>query len=271
MADLIPLVLLFVVVLFASAVNTVAGAGSLLVLPALIFSGLDASSANATNRIGVLVQTSAALLTYRRAGQKVGARELRLTLATMTGGAIGSFLATMLSEGEMRTAILFAMVVILVLSLLPKKKPRSLVSLAGDEPRLPDENRELPAPTPLMYVGFVAIGIYGGFLQAGVGILAMLFLMHVFAVDALVSNVVKSAATLGLTIVALLVFAARGENIDPSRGAVLAAASILGGLFGARVAMRVSERVVRGAIVALVLVSLVKLVGDSLMWSLPAW
>ena len=261
MADLIPLALLFVVVLFASAVNTVAGAGSLLVLPALIFSGLDASSANATNRIGILVQTSAALLTYHRAGQKVGARELRLTLATMCGGAIGSFLATLLTSDEVRIAILVAMTLILVISLLPKKRVA----------RLPGEKRELPAPTPLMYAGFFAIGIYGGFLQAGVGILAMLFLLHVFAVDAVVSNVVKSAATLGLTIVALLVFAARGENIDPSRGAVLAAASVLGGLFGARVAMRVSERVVRGAIVVAVLVSLVKLVGDSLMWSLPAW
>ena len=258
MAEALPLIVLFVVVLFASAVNTVAGAGSLLVLPALMFSGLDASSANATNRIGILVQTSAALLTYHRAGQ----RELRLTLATMAGGAIGSFLATMLTSDQLRNAILVAMVLMLGISLLPKQKKAS-----GDAA----PQRELPAPTPLMYAGFFAIGIYGGFLQAGVGILAMLFLLHVFAVAAVVSNVVKSAATLGLTIVALTVFAARGEQIDPARGAVLAAASILGGLFGARVAMRVSERVVRGAIVVAVLASLVKLVGDSLMWSLPAW
>ena len=262
MAEALPLIVLFVVVLFASAVNTVAGAGSLLVLPALMFSGLDASSANATNRIGILVQTSAALLTYHRAGQRVGARELRLTLATMAGGAIGSFLATMLTSDQLRNAILVAMVLMLGISLLPKQKKAS-----GDAA----PQRELPAPTPLMYAGFFAIGIYGGFLQAGVGILAMLFLLHVFAVAAVVSNVVKSAATLGLTIVALTVFAARGEQIDPARGAVLAAASILGGLFGARVAMRVSERVVRGAIVVAVLASLVKLVGDSLMWSLPAW
>jgi uncharacterized membrane protein YfcA len=122
-----------------------------------------------------------------------------------------------------------------------------------------------------MYLGFFAIGIYGGFLQAGVGILAMLFLLHAFQVDAVVSNVVKSAATFGLTVVALGVFAARGEHIDAPRGLVLAAASILGGLFGARVAMRVSERAVRIAIVLAVLVSLIKLVGDSLMWRLPAW
>jgi len=261
-ADALPLLLLFIVVLFASAVNTVAGAGSLLVLPALIFSGLDASSANATNRIGILVQTSVALLTYHRAGQRVGARELRLTLATMAGGGIGSFLATMLSSDQLRIAILFAMVLMLVLSLLPKRKVVRAVT---------DAKPVLPEPTPLMVIGFFVIGIYGGFLQAGVGILAMLFLLHVFAVDAVVSNVVKSAATLGLTVVALSVFAARGEDIDASRGAVLAAASIVGGLFGARMAMRVSERAVRAAIVVAVLVSLVKLVGDSLMWSLPAW
>jgi uncharacterized membrane protein YfcA len=262
MMELLPLAFLFVVVLFASAVNTVAGAGSLLVLPALIFSGLDASSANATNRIGILIQTAAALFTYRRAGQHVGARELRLTFATMLGGAIGSFLATMLGNDQLRVAILIAMVLMLALSLLPKRKTAKKPS---------DAKPSLPEPTPAMYLGFFAIGIYGGFLQAGVGILAMLFLLHAFQVDAVVSNVVKSAATFGLTVVALAVFAARGEHIDAPRGLVLAAASILGGLFGARVAMRVSERAVRIAIVLAVLVSLIKLVGDSLMWRLPAW
>lgn len=257
MLDLLPFVFLFVVVLFASAVSTVAGAGSLLVLPALIFSGLDASSANATNRVGILVQTAAALITYRRAGLRVGARELRVTVAAMLGGGVGSLFATTLTSDQLRIAILIAMVVMLALSLLPKQKSKAPTD-AGGTPALPE-------PTPGMLLGFFVIGVYGGFLQAGVSVLAMLFLIHVYSVEPIVTNVVKAAAAFGLTIVALSVFAARGEHIDAPRGLVVVAASMLGGLVGARIAMRVSERVLRASIVVAVLLSLIKLVGDSLM------
>ncbi len=250
--SLLPLLLLAVVVLFASAVNTVAGAGSLLILPALIFSGLDASAANATNRVGILVQTAAAMVGFRRAGLFVGRDELRLTAVTMAGGLIGSFLATLLAPAGMQLAIVVAMGVMVVLTLIPRRKRAE-----DAEPRA-----TLPPPDAKMLAGFFLIGIYGGFLQAGVGILVLLFLSHVFDASLVASNVLKSTATFGLTLVALGVFAARGEAIDLPRGVVLACAAAVGGFLGADFAVRLGEKWIRLAIVAAVVVSMTKLVWD---------
>ncbi|MBX7193002.1 MAG: sulfite exporter TauE/SafE family protein [Sandaracinaceae bacterium] len=247
------LAFLALVVLVASAVNTVAGAGSLLVLPALIFSGLDASSANATNRIGILVQTAAAIVGFRRAGKTIGRHELHLTLTTMLGGLLGSFLATLLAPSQMQLAIVIAMGLVLFLTLLPK---------AARPPDAPPPADSLPAPTPTMLAGFFAIGVYGGFLQAGVGILVLLFLSRVFDTSLVASNVLKSTATFGLTLVALAMFAARGETIDLPRGLVLALGAALGGYFGADLAVRLGERWTRRAIVVAVLASMAKLVFD---------
>jgi uncharacterized membrane protein YfcA len=247
------LVFLAIVVVVASAVNTVAGAGSLLILPALIFSGLDASAANATNRVGILVQTGAAILGFRRAGLRVGPNEVRLTFVTMLGGLVGSFLATLLQPAQMQLAIVCAMGLVLIITLLPKKKRGE-----GEPP----PKDALPAPTPCMMDGFFFIGIYGGFLQAGVGILALLFLSRVFDTSLVASNVLKVTATFGLTIVALAVFAARHEGIDPVRGAVLAIAAAVGGYFGADPAVRLGETWTRRAIVVAVVASMAKLTWD---------
>lgn len=250
------LVLLALVVLFASMVNTVAGAGSLLVLPALVFSGLDASAANATNRVGILVQTAAAIVGFRRAGLSVGRDEVRLTLVTMLGGAVGSLVATLLHPAGMQLAIVVAMAIMLGLSLVPRR-----ARAAG---RDADVARGLPPPDARMLAGFFLIGIYGGFLQAGVGILVLLFLSHVYDASLVASNVLKSTATFGLTVVALGIFAARGETIDPSRGAVLACGAALGGFVGADVAARLGDRWIRVLIVVAVLASMAKLLWDLL-------
>lgn len=246
------LAILAVVGLVAGAVNTVAGAGSLLLLPALIFTGLPPDAANATNRIGIVFQTSAAVWGYRQAGLSLGRTELALTVAAMLGGAVGSFLATLLSADQTRIAIVICMGVMLVLSLVPRKK-----GTPEEEAR-----RTLPEVTPGMLAGFFGIGVYGGFLQAGVGILALLFLSLVFRAGLVASNVVKSTATLGLTIVAIGMFAARGETLDLARGGVLALSSAIGGYAGAKATVRLGERVVRIGIVLAVSLSMIKLLWD---------
>ena len=247
------LTFLFVVAVCASAVNTVAGAGSLLLLPALIVSGLDASAANATNRMGILVQTGAAIVGFRRAGLRVGSNEMRLTFIAMLGGGVGSFLATLLEPAGMQLAIVLAMGLILVATFLPKRRAA---------PNAPPPRDTLPEPDAKMLVGFFFIGVYGGFLQAGVGILALLFLSHVVGTSLVAGNVLKVTATFGLTIVALGVFAARGETIDAPRGVVLALGAAVGGFYGAGLAVRLGETWTRRAIVIAVVLSMGKLVFD---------
>lgn len=247
------LAFLFVVAVCASAVNTVAGAGSLLLLPALIFSGLDASAANATNRMGILVQTGAAIVGFRRAGLRVGSNEMRLTFTAMLGGGVGSFFATMLEPAGMQLAIVLAMGLILVATFLPKRRAA---------PNAPPPRDTIPEPDPRMLAGFFFIGVYGGFLQAGVGILALLFLSRFYDTSLVAGNVLKVTATFGLTIVALSVFTVRGETLDVPRGLVLAVGAAIGGFFGADLAVRLGEVWTKRAIAAAVLASMTKLVYD---------
>jgi uncharacterized membrane protein YfcA len=247
-SDPLVLALLACVGLVAGWINTVAGAGSLLLLPALIFAGLPADAANATNRIGVLVQSIFAVWGYHRAGMKAGRSERVFTFAATLGGAIGAWIATLLSASNVRDAIVVAMGVMLVLSLVPKKKGA--------------EGKTLPDPTPLTVAGLFVIGIYGGFLQAGVGILVLLFLSLVAGTGLVASNVLKSLITLSLSIVSLAVFASRGETIDPVRGGALAVGSALGGYLGARATVKLGEKWIRAAIVVAVAASMVKLLWD---------
>jgi uncharacterized membrane protein YfcA len=248
-ADLPMLALLAGVGLVAGWINTVAGAGSLLLLPALIFAGLPADAANATNRISVLVQSIFAVWGYHRAGLRVGPAERTFTLAAALGGVIGAFIATLLSADEVRDAIVVAMGLMLVVSLVPKKKGAADVTT-------------LPTPTPLTIVGLFVIGIYGGFIQAGVGILVLLFLSFVANAGLVASNVLKSTVTVALAIVSLAVFASRGETIDPVRGGAMAIGSALGGYLGARATVKLGEKWIRAAIIVAVTCSMLKLVWD---------
>jgi uncharacterized membrane protein YfcA len=243
------LVLLAVVGVVAGWINTVAGAGSLLLLPALIFTGLPADAANATNRIAVLVQSIAAVWGYHRAGLKIGPTERVLTLSGAVGGALGAYVATLLTARAIHHAIVVALAVMLVLSMIPKKK--------NGEQKL-----ALPPPTAVTVFGLFCIGIYGGFLQAGVGILALLFLSLVASAGLVASNVLKSTLTLALSVVSLAVFSARGETIDPARGTALAIGSGIGGYLGAHATVKLGEKWIRIGIVVAVLAALSKLVYD---------
>lgn len=263
-ADPLVLVLLAVMGVIAGAVNTVAGAGSLLLLPALVFSGLPDDAANATNRVGILAQTAMAVWGYRRAGLRVGKPEAALSGVVMAGGVVGSFVATLLSARSMRIAILVAMGTMLVLSLVPPRRPPARAAspeTPGDAAPAAPARRPVPV-TPLVVVGLALVGVYGGFLQAGVGILVLLFLTHSTRTDLLTANVLKSTATLGLTVVALVIFGLAGETIDPARGLALAAGSGVGGAVGARATVALGERFVRIAVALAVSAAMARLVWD---------
>jgi uncharacterized membrane protein YfcA len=248
MSEPVIFALLVVVGLVAGWINTVAGAGSLLLLPALIFAGLPADAANATNRIAILVQSTAAVWGYHRAGLKIGRTERVLTLAGALGGVLGAFIATLLTTREIHHAIVIALAVMLVLSMVPKKKGADTLTL--------------PPPTALTVFGLFCIGIYGGFLQAGVGILVLLFLSLIASAGLVASNVLKSTLTLALSIVSIAVFSARGETLDPLRGAALAIGSGMGGYLGAHATVKLGEKWIRVGIVLAVVAALTKLVWD---------
>ncbi|MFW5875137.1 MAG: sulfite exporter TauE/SafE family protein [Myxococcota bacterium] len=239
--------------LLAGYINSVAGAGSLLTLPALIFTGLDAGSANATNRVAVLFQNAAAMVAFHRSGR--GAIRHALVLAIPAGAAAvaGTVVASLTPDDVLRLCIAVAMVVFLVLSLVPRPAP---TAPAGDatEARRPDAKTVL---------AFVAIGFYAGFLQAGVGILLLLYMSLVQRMHLVFANGIKVVVILLLAAVALVTFAWQGVAIDALRGLVLAVATTTGGYLGAMATIRRGEKFVRGVLFVAVAGSVVKLAWDT--------
>ena len=256
MHDLVGYAFLAVAGLAAGWVNSFAGAGSLLTLPALMLTGLDASAANATNRIAVLVQNAASLVAYERSGVHVSRAAMALALPAMASAALGAWIASRLSATTIHLCIVAAMVAMLGLSFVrPRRRARDAAE--------PTQRTTVTVTAPML-AAFAGIGLYGGFLQAGVGIVILLALSLGWGVDLVTANGVKVLVILGLTLVALVTFALSHATIDVGRGAVLASTTAVGGYLGARTAAKRSERWIRWGVSLAVAASVLKLVWDLL-------
>lgn len=141
-------------------INTLAGSGSLITLPIFVFiCGLPAPVANGTNRIGVLLQTGVGLATYRATKKDAFQGAPWLVVPTLVGAVVGSLIAVDLNEDTMN-AILGGLLVFMLVVLLVNPG-RWIHEMPVDQAR----NKH-----PLTLLAFFMIGVYGGFIQAGVGV-----------------------------------------------------------------------------------------------------
>ncbi len=221
--------------------NTLAGGGSFIILPILIGLGLTPGVANATSRLGVLAHGSAATATFVRARAMPGDLVLRVAPAMCVGALGGAWLATRLDDDLLRP--LFGAVLV-VWALLLVVRPGRFIT-APPEPR---------PPGPLAQLLALLIGVYGGFLQAGVGFPLMALFVSLLGHTTLRANAAKVAVVLIYTLLAMAVFAAAGQ-VAWREGAILAAGMMVGGVLGARLQLHVGPGLVRWALVVMVAVS----------------
>ena len=227
----------------AGVVNALAGGGSFLTLAALVFAaGLPVELANGTNRVAIVVQSLATALTFRRSGLGEGRLVLRLAPATMLGAVVGARLSLEVPTDTFEAIVGVAMLGMMGLVLL---RPRRFLEGAARIPRLG------PGPVDLV---FFAIGVYGGFLQAGVGVFLLVGLVGLAGRDLVAANVAKVVLALVFTVPALLVFVA-DDAVDWGAGLLLAVGTAAGGVAGARVAMKGGARVVRWVLLGVLGVS----------------
>lgn len=225
----------------AGVLNTLAGGGSFLILPLLIALGLPPGVANATSRIGVLAHGSAAALTFARNRSLQTGLVARLAAPMCAGAALGAWLATRVDDAWMRP-IIGAVLVTWAIALAVR--PGRFVT-PPTEPR---------PPGPLAHALSLLIGVYGGFLQAGVGFPLLALFVSLLGHDLLRANAAKVALVFVYTLLAVAVFAAAG-TIDWPRALQLAAGMMVGGWLGARLQIRAGAPLVRWAIVVMVAVS----------------
>lgn len=232
--------------LVAGVINTLAGGGSLITVPMLVFFGLPATVANGTNRVGVLFQNLTALGRFRREGID-GLRGAAPVLLPVLAGSIGgAWIASRMDADAFRQ--LFGVAMVVLLPLMLRKSP---------------ESARKPLQTPRSGLAnsliFGMIGLYGGAIQAGVGLFLMAALSR-SGLDLLRANALKVVIIGALTLVAVPVFAWE-RQIDWSFASALVAGFALGGELGARAAIRGGERLIRGVLVVAVLAMAGRMLG----------
>lgn len=207
--------------LLAGVVNTMAGSGSLVTLPMLVFLGLPTHVANATNRVGVTFQNIVGLTTLRRHGALQLQGSAWYVVPVLIGSVAGAQVAVVIDERALNLTIGGIMIAMFVVLLF---NPREFL-----EPREPHGER----PPVVLLLAFFAIGFYGGFIQAGVGILLLVGLVVGAKLDAMHANGIKLFLTLLFTAAALVVFAWHGD-VMWDIGAIVAVGQGVGAWLAAR-------------------------------------
>jgi uncharacterized membrane protein YfcA len=248
--------LLFGVGLVTGALNVVAGGGSFLTLPTLIFLGLPPTVANGTNRLGILTQNVVAVWGFHRHRVLAWRFALWASVPAVAGAALGTWAALEVGDETFKRLLAVFMVVISLWTLLDPgaRQVGRLAPGTGDGGEGGDAGGAREgggARLGLLAAGFFVVGLYGGFVQAGVGFLVLA--ATTFAgLDLVRGNAVKVLAVLAFTVVSLALFASQGA-VDWPTGLVLAAGNALGGLWGVRLTVLKGHRWLRGVVTAAVL------------------
>ncbi|PVV15598.1 MAG: hypothetical protein B6D77_01735 [gamma proteobacterium symbiont of Ctena orbiculata] len=216
----------------AGWLNVMAGGGSLLTVPVMLFMGIPGPVANGTNRIAILAQNITAVTAFRRRGYSDFKLGLSLAAAASLGAVGGASLGVHL-EGEWFDRVL-AVVMIAVMVLMAtghdKVKP-----IDGDT-----EAKNLTAGHLLM----IGAGFWGGFIQIGVGFILMPILHRVMHLDLVRVNMHKVLIVLVYTVVALIVFSSQLELLWWT-GLGLAVGNSIGGWLGAHTTISHGETLIR--------------------------
>jgi hypothetical protein len=248
-----PSLLLFAAVpivgFIAGFINTLAGSGSLITLPVLILLGLPANVANGTNRVGILIQNIVAVGTFQRKGALDAGGSARLIAPAVLGAIVGASLAVDLDEALLNRTIGVLMLVMLAIVVL---RPRRWIEAHATGQA---SSYWIQAPV------FFAIGAYGGFIQAGVGVLLLAGLVLSGGYNLVGANAVKNLIVLVFTAAALAVFVVN-DQVRWGLGLLLAIGNAGGAWVAAHMAVARGAAFVRWALIVILLVSAVALLGN---------
>lgn len=230
--------------LFAGFVNTLAGGGSMLTLPALMMLGMPADVANATNRVGVLLQSAEGVRGFH-ANEKLDYQAIGpILVPTLLGALCGSLAASYLPVFLLKPVLLGSMILIALITLL---KP-SVV--APPEGTIPFKLKQRPSA----FLGLFLAGVYGGFVQAGVGFMLIAALAGGLRYDLVRTNALKMVCTAIFSVVALAVFLAR-DQVLWIPGLILAVGMVAGASLSVRFAISVSQNTLKWILFVMVTLS----------------
>ncbi len=236
----------------AGVVNAIAGGGSLLSFPALVFAGVPTVAANATNTVAIWPGTVSSTWAYRKLIGEERRRAVVLSIPSLLGGLAGSVLLLHTPEKSFKAVVPW--LILFAAGLLALQGPVARWVAR----RVPMEGDRVPAP---LWVAQFLISVYGGFFGAGIGIL-MLAAMAIFLPDTIQhANALKVLFSLLINGIAAVYFLFAGAVHLPEAG-LMAATSIVGGYVGAHVAQKLPAWLLRYSVITFAVVVALKFLRD---------
>ncbi|MCK0131556.1 sulfite exporter TauE/SafE family protein [Flavobacteriaceae bacterium F08102] len=240
------LFILALVGFLAGVINIVAGGGSLLTLPMLIFLGLPSNVANATNRVGIFIQNVFAIKAFHSKGVSDFKFGFHLAIPATLGAIVGAYIAVDIPDDVFNKILAGIMVLIVVYMLFkPKLDPQQW------------QERKTGKSFWVSMLVFFGIGFYGGAIQAGVGFLMIMAMTGVNKFSLIKTNALKLFVTLIYSIPVLYIFIKNGL-VNWKYGLILAAGNALGAWLMSRYAVKKGDGFVR--ILLIVIVSILAVV-----------
>ena len=226
--DLLTWILFGFAGIVAGVINTLAGSGSLITLPIFMFlCGLPATVANGTNRIGVLFQSGVGLYGFHKSGSVDYKDSAWIVAPAIVGAMIGSWLAAKMTAQDMAYVIGGLMVFMLVVLLV---NPKRWIQESDSEAR---NNKSV-----FSIVSYFAIGIYGGFIQAGVGIFLLAAVVLISRYSLREGNGIKLLVVLAYAIPTLIIFF-MNDQVHIGYGIAMAVFQSIGAVLGVKFATKV--------------------------------
>jgi uncharacterized membrane protein YfcA len=247
--DLPLLILSLVSAALGGVINSIAGGGTLVTFPAIVLLGVPPLVANATSTVALWPGAVGSFWGYRRQLGNARGWLLRFALPSLAGGAIGAGLLLQTGAAQFERIVPFLVLGATVLFMAHGPVLRWL--------RLHPHGDAVPTRMPASVLGFqLAVGVYGGYFGAGVGILMLAALGFMGLSNIHQMNGLKNWGGLCMNAVATGMFAVNGI-VDWPLALAMAAGGLLGGYGGSRLAQRVGQRAVRRAVVGVGLASFV--------------
>ena len=216
-----------------SIINTMAGGGSIITLPILIFLGLPSNVANGTNRIGLMMTAFSANMGFKSKGISTFPFSAYTGMFALIGSVIGAHIAVEINDETFNKIL--SIIMILVITIIVFK------------PRIINKNlsvRLTGKHLKISCIVFFFIGLYGGFINAGIGFVIMLFLHYYNRLNLIRVNATKVVIVLVYTIGAFLTFFFNGL-VDLPYGLCLGLGTLIGGWNASRFSVEKGEGVIK--------------------------
>ncbi|MCB1773710.1 MAG: sulfite exporter TauE/SafE family protein [Gammaproteobacteria bacterium] len=240
------ILLLAAIGVLAGWLNVMAGGGSLLTVPVMLFMGIPGPVANGTNRIAILAQNITAVTAFRRRGFSDFRLSFSLSLAAAVGALGGASVGVRLDGAWFDRVLAIIMIAVMILM------------ATGHDKVKPVDGDGQPKNLLLGHVLMVGAGFWGGFIQIGVGFILMPILHRVLGLDLVRVNMHKVFIVLVYTVIALAVFASQLELLWWT-GLALALGNSIGGWLGAHTTISHGEKLIRRVLYAALSAFIIKL------------